>query len=327
VAGTESDSPVDRLVAVLQEIARDTDVKKAPASSIHSKLYFLCRIRHYSDAKHVLAYYAKDLVPRIGAEWKGGPWYEWLQTAARQPWAPPEYLKPEDVPDQTLRRAKSAPKQASVAARPATQLPPTINLKGSSTKTAERDDSEGESEDDFVTPVRGRRSGKNAGLRLVSSSQKRPHPDLGDQPGGGSRRGRKSAKLSHQVSDEDDEMDDAEDSSDEDLAEEPAVGSRLPLPEGAVRVVVHAERIPTTSPSGPDGTWTCDQEGCAYVVRSANEQAAQEQIQAHFRDHTAQAEKINLAVKESRGHMPIKYAYFPPILLLVRMHPGSAHHA
>jgi hypothetical protein len=56
------------------------------------------------------------------------------------------------------------------------------------------------------------------------------------------------------------------------------------------------------------------------VVRSADEQSAQELVQEHFRDHTAQAEKINLAVEESRGQMPIKYAYFPPILLLVHMH-------
>ncbi|KAG7289621.1 hypothetical protein NEMBOFW57_005992 [Staphylotrichum longicolle] len=305
----ESESPVDRLLAVLQEIARDTDLNKAAPSKIHNKVFFMCKIRHYSESKHILAYYAKDLLPRLGVEWKGTLGYNWLKNAAQQPWKPTELTNPENIPAQTLRRAKSVPKQDS-SANPATTLPPTINLKAIA-KKAVHEESEGDSEDYSSTaaPVRGRMSGKNAGLRLVSStSQKRPRADLDDQANGG-RRGRKSAKLSHQSSDEDEEMEDAEDTSDDDVAagEEMGVGSRLPLPDGAIRVVVHAERIPTTSPKGPDGTWTCEQEGCAYVVRSADEQDAQELIQAHFRDHEAQADKINLAVKESRGHMPINH--------------------
>jgi hypothetical protein len=61
------------------------------------------------------------------------------------------------------------------------------------------------------------------------------------------------------------------------------------------------------------------------VVRGADAQDAQALIQAHFRAHEAQADKIDLAVRESRagGHTPIKYAYahFPPVLLLVCLHP------
>ncbi len=319
-ADAGSESPVDRLLAVLQEIAAETNnLQKSQPSTIHSKVYFKCKITQYGNTKFVLSYYAKDLLPHLGAQWKGVPFYNWLRDVAAQPWTPSETLKAEDVPSQTIRRTKTVPKQASVA-KPATQLPPTISLKGRP-KSAIPDESEDESEEHDAPPMRSRRSGKNAGLRLISTSQKRPHPD--PNQGNGSHRGRKSAKFSHPASEDDDQPDDTEDTNDEDLSGEPAVGSRLPLPEGAVRVVIHAERIPTSSPSGPDGTWTCDQEGCTYVVRSAGEHEAQELIQAHFRDHTAQAEKINLAVKESRGHMPIKYAYFPPILLLVYMHPGS----
>ncbi len=321
VANAGSESPVDRLLAALQEIAAETDLQKSP-STIYSKVYFKIKITHYGDAKLVISYYAKDLLARLGAEWKDVPFYNWLRDAAARPWTPSETLKAEDVPSQTIRRMKSVPKQASLA-KPATQLPPNISLKGRP-RTVISVDSDGDSDEHDAPPMRGRRSGKNAGLRLISTSQKRPHPEP-DQANGG-HRGRKSAKFSHPASEDDDQPDDTEDTNDEDLGGEPAVGSRLPLPEGAVRVVLHAERIPTSSPSGPDGTWTCDQEGCAYVVRSAREQEAQELIQAHFRDHTAQAEKINLAVKESRGHMPIKYAYFPPILLLVYMHPALPAH-
>ncbi|KAK4151804.1 hypothetical protein C8A00DRAFT_45036 [Chaetomidium leptoderma] len=334
----DPESPVDRLLVFLQEIvAEKPTITKAAPSTIHAKVYFKCKIRqvsarHYSSgAKDILAYYAKELLPRLDLIWKGTPLYEWLEDAAKTPWKPtePEPLKPEDIPAQTLRRTKLGPKPGA-STKPATQLPPTINLKAKM-KRAVQNESDSDSEEDvagpYVTPqMRSRRAGKGAGLRLISTSKKRPYSDLDDQANG-SRRGRKSAKVSHQISDEDEHAVEPEDTSDDEVAAGPetAVGSRLPLPEGAVRVVVHAERIPTTSPKGPDGTWTCDQEGCAHVVRSADEQDAQELIQEHFRDHEAQAEKINLAVKESRGHMPIKYAYFPPILLLVHMppHPGG----
>ncbi|KAH6840812.1 hypothetical protein B0I37DRAFT_438240 [Chaetomium sp. MPI-CAGE-AT-0009] len=315
----DSETPVDRLLGALSEVATEVNISKAPPSKIHSAVFFKCKIRHYSGAKDILAYYAKELLPRLGAEWKGAPWYHWLVDAAKRPWEPTEVTDPDKIPAQTLRRVKMGPKPG-LSTKSATQLPPDINLKIKA-MSAVQDESESEEEiaELYTAPQRNRRSGKGATLRLVTSAKKRPRPELDDQASG-SRRGRKSAKTSHHISD--DESEDGGNATDEDVTsgEESIVGSRLPLPEGAVRVTVHAERLPTTSPSGPDGTWTCDEEGCTYVVRSADEQDAQELIQAHFRDHEAQAEKINLAVAESRGHMPIKYVYFPPVLLLVHMH-------
>ncbi len=324
----EPESPVDRLLGVLQEIAEAHDVKKAAPSSIHSKVFFQCKIRQYGDAKAILAYYAKDLLPLLGPEWKGSPWHTWLVGAAKEPWTPTETLNADDIPAQTLRRTKMTKPTPSTA--PAAQVPPTISLKSKLKKPAQ-DESEDDSDEDIgalgvAPPMRGRKSGKNAGLRPIST-KKRPLADFDDQTATG-RRGRKSAKLIPLiplVSDEDEEMDDLDEASDDEAAaggETPALDPSFPVPEGAVRVVVVAERLPTTSPKGPDDTWTCDQEGCTYVVRSAREKEAQELIDAHFRDHEAQADKINLALKESRGHMPIKYAYFPPILLIIHFQPA-----
>ncbi|KAH6641613.1 hypothetical protein F5144DRAFT_643045 [Chaetomium tenue] len=325
IPDADSETPVDRLLGALSEVAAEANISNAAPSRVNSAVFFKCKIRHYSGAKDILAYYAKELLERLGDEWKGSPWYRWLEEASKRPWEPSsEQTEPDKIPAQTFRRVKMGPKQQGSSTKPATQLPPDpdISLKIRAKSAAQE---ESESEDEFADlralPQRNRRSGKGATLRLATSSKKRPHSELDDQASG-NRRGRKSAKISHHVSD-DDEPDDADNTSDEDVAssQETIVGSRLPLPEGAVRVVVHAEHLPTTSPSGPDGTWTCSEEGCTYVVRSADEQDAQELIQDHFRDHEVQAEKINLAVKESRGHMPIKYAYFPPILLIVYMHP------
>jgi hypothetical protein len=321
IPDADSDTPIENLLGALGEIASETNISKTPPSKINSAVFFKCRIRHYSVAKDIIAYYAGELLPRLGAEWKDTPWYHWLEDAAKRPWVPSsEQTELDKIPAMTMRRVKMGPRSGS-STKPATQLPPAINLK---IKAKSAVPEESESEDEFADlralAQRSRRSGKGATLRLATSAKKRPHSELDDQTSG-SRRGRKSAKINHHLS-EDDELEDADDTSDEDVAsgEEAILGSHLPLPEGAVRVVVHAEPLPATSPSGPDGTWTCGEEGCTYVVRSADEQDAQDLIQAHFRDHEAQAEKINLAVTESRGHMPIKYAYFPPILLIVHMH-------
>ncbi|KAL2016698.1 hypothetical protein VTK56DRAFT_3161 [Thermocarpiscus australiensis] len=309
VADVTSESPVDRLLGVLQEIAGEVDIKKTPQSKLHSILYFKCRIKQYGAAREIVAYYAKGLLPRLGPEWKGTPWYEWLKETAKQPFKPPEHTTVEDIPSQTVRRAKMAKAAPSTAA--ATQLPPPINLKAGS-KQAATSQSEDDSDEDVLirhTPPRtgGRKSGKAASLRLASSSKKRPPSDpeeLESEYG----RGRKSAKTVRQTSDDDENLDGARGASDDEVDdddEDTAAGSRLPVPEGAVRVVVRAERIPSMTPTGPNGTWICDQEGCGYVVRSAEDEDSQELIAEHFRDHEAQAEKITLAVKESRGHMPI----------------------
>jgi hypothetical protein len=85
------------------------------------------------------------------------------------------------------------------------------------------------------------------------------------------------------------------------------------IPKETVRVVVRAEKVPTMLPSGPNGTWRCEEEGCGYIVRSAQEQEGKDLIAKHFQDHEKRVEKLNLALSEgTRGHMPIKYAYFPP---------------
>ncbi|KAL2268698.1 hypothetical protein VTJ83DRAFT_3544 [Remersonia thermophila] len=298
---------VDRLVEVLQEIAQCSNVKKSPATAVLSKIYFRCRMRqppkesgYRSSVTDVCSYYAKPLAERLPPEWKGTPFLEWLKEAAAKPWTPILAIPPEEFPSQTVRRAKTERKTTTSTATPASELPPTINLKAQAKEAAAKD-SDGDSGEEtwaYNAPTRGRRAGKIPTLRLASS-KKRPRADSDYY---GDVRDAKTAKLSHGS---DDDLDDTEDTSDEEVVH--AVESRLPLPEGAVRLVVHAERIPSMAPTGPDDTWTCDQEGCGYVVRSALEQDAQEKIRAHFQDHEAQAEKIDLALKESRGHMPINH--------------------
>ncbi len=68
----------------------------------------------------------------------------------------------------------------------------------------------------------------------------------------------------------DEEIEDTSDASSSDISDNmfgESIGKNFP-----VRLVVRAEKIPSTKPLGPNGTWTCDQEGCNFFVRSADEE-------------------------------------------------------
>jgi hypothetical protein len=58
------------------------------------------------------------------------------------------------------------------------------------------------------------------------------------------------------------------------------------------------------------------------VVRGGDIQNCRDRIRRHFNEHEQQMDRVNLARTEAtRGHLPVKYAYFPPFLILVELHP------
>ena len=308
---SDADSSVDRLLSVFRELAVELDVSKASPSTVYSKLFFKCKMKEYGFAKDIVLYYSKELSSRLGPEWKGTRFLKWLQEESKKPWVPMTGIREEDIPPQTYRRATKVATKVLPIHQPLVPLPRPINLHTKPDSPLQQSD-----EDSSLAcqrPRRGRKSGKAAALRpLPSTSRKRPASEM---------------------------LEDASSSSDDDVVDEVAAalnlpedvaasGSRLPLPDGVVRVVIHAEPLMDTTPRGPNGTWTCEHEGCGYVVRAAEEQEAQDLIREHFRDHEAAAERAQLAVQESRSHgnIPIKYvyAYIPPVLLLVALPASSS---
>lgn len=333
-APTASTSPIDLLAEIFREISKDVfrpnvvvkpgfDVQKV---TINHQLWKRCSLSMYRAVPEVLAYYSKDLLPHLGSEWKDTTFYRWLQKTSQEPLRF-QFLTPDKLPPKIARRGGRkgpASQGTSVSKTPSTSRPASDDPRGRSRGSASQQRLGDDSEEEALPLGRGRKSGKNAGLR-PRSSKKRPasEMDFDDKPVAGWR-GRKSAKTSHVASEEDDDMTDAGDDESASHTEEEEGDHMLfpiPPPEGTIKIVVHAERIPPTSPTGPNGTWACEEEGCTYVVRAAEDQEGQEAIQAHFRSHEAQAERLNLAKQESRGHLPIKYAYFPPVLLLVKFLP------
>lgn len=303
------EDPVHVLLGLLEEILEETgDVTKVKEATVHSRMYFKCSIKDYPAPKEITHYYATRLVASMSPKWYNSPFFQWLKIQRSLPWTP-NLLTPNEVVSQCVRR------------KPNTGTGPSKNTTRRTSPTGPR----GAGKHFIRTP---RPSGKNAVLRPGTSS-KRPTftDDDDDEAMDEDRRPHKFAKTSY-VSDNDEgdetgEDDDEEvnDSGDTATPAVPHSTTSTPaplLPKDTVKIVVRAEKIPSISPTGPNGTWKCEEEGCNYIVRSADELDGKELISMHFQEHTARAEKINLALTEgTRGHLPIKYAYFPPSFLVL----------
>ncbi|KAB5575820.1 hypothetical protein GE09DRAFT_605637 [Coniochaeta sp. 2T2.1] len=317
---------VEALLTVMEDISKQFDkpLGEVKHKAVGNKLYMRYKISQYATAEEILEYYSKDLVENLDPKWHGSPFWDWLLEVSKNPPAALQSTTLDKMPHHLTRRGHRAP---IAAAAPATRPPPNLEIKSKRQPSQEADlDS-----DDDESSGRPRYAGKG-GLRLQSASKKRTSADMmdSDTPVSG-RRARKAAKTSHYINPEDHEdiFDDDDESATSDAASPQAEedvdeqddpdGLSMPAPRDAVRVVVHAEKLPSMSPTGPNGTWVCDQEDCGYVVRAAEEAAGRKKIQQHFQEHEAATQKTALAMAEAerRGRMPIKYAYFPPVLLIV----------
>lgn len=249
----------------------------------------------YAAPKEVTHFYAAKLASSLDPKWYDTKFFLSLKDVIKEPWQP-GVLTAERVPLQLVRRKKKGPRKSQVYA------------------------------DSSPRP------GQGAGKTLPSTprpspalrpgpSAKRPMSYDGDDDDG---RPHKYTRSNDSDSDEQDDSDEQEsDNSSNDVAIIPAVGTPLPaVPKESVKIVIRTNKIPEMSPSGPNGAWKCEEEGCNYIVRSAEEPEGKQLIDSHFEDHAARVGKINLALAEgTRGHQPVKYAYFPPsFLVIVQIH-------
>ncbi|KAI4163467.1 MAG: hypothetical protein LQ342_002974 [Letrouitia transgressa] len=85
-----------------------------------------------------------------------------------------------------------------------------------------------------------------------------------------------------------------------------------------IKVIPH--EIPTDQPQGPGDLWTCPFENCEQRVHQGSEPKGQAKIKEHFQLHAQQAqEKIDLALKESRPYLPVRWVTFRPTKRLAEM--------
>ncbi|KAI0122843.1 hypothetical protein BJ170DRAFT_114412 [Xylariales sp. AK1849] len=270
-----------------------------------TKLYMAMSITNYSAKSEILQYHAGGLARHLGPEWHDSALYKWAKQNAN--------VKPtfEHISEDHIFKVQRRQKNPNAAPRD-DRTGTTVGQTPVETSGKQ--------------PPRGRPSGKAAGLRPSLGSKKRPRDQDGDDEmdvDDDDYPRRKTAKTSEYFTDgEIDGQVNATNSSDEDEDEDGQGRTQDPL----TRVVIRAEPVPSTQPKGPNHTWTCEEPDCGYIVRSADDDEGQDLIGKHYEEHEKEASdeakerelsKINLAMQESRGHLPIKYAYFPPLLIEV----------
>ncbi|RYP91446.1 hypothetical protein DL770_002385 [Monosporascus sp. CRB-9-2] len=266
----------------------------------HYKIYLACKIKHRQGGAEVCEYWARDLVRLLGPEWRQSEFYKWVKANAN---AKPKFEYSTETECVDLRR------------RNARQPKVTTEEKGQPSHTGKQPAPVPAPEPAGKQPPkkRGRPSGKAAGLRPSLGSKKRPRAeadldgDDDDEMDLGGYDPKKTTKKSKYFSDDDA---DAASSTAED--DEEAKPGSVPL----TRLVIRAEKLPSTTPKGPNQTWTCGEPDCGYVVRGADEEEGQNLISAHYEEHEREArdeaeeaalKRVNLAVQESGGHLPINH--------------------
>ncbi|KAF4958241.1 hypothetical protein FGADI_2613 [Fusarium gaditjirri] len=252
--------------------------------------------------QEVLHYNVHALLQVLDKDKYDGEFYSWLQELAETPFNPVA-IKSSDFPFYVTRRNKNPSKPT-----PSSQAGPASRNLDEGFSTPPHSSPAGKS---FMRP--GRPSGIKSSLRLATTSKKRPHSEVdSDSEDEGSE-----PKRSHYFTGEEETMGNTSHmslSEDEDAQE---------TSEGPVKIFLRADNIPTTVPRGPGETWVCEEEDCGYVVRGGDIQNCRDRIRRHFNEHEQQMDRVNLARTEAtRGHLPVKYAYFPPFLILVELHPS-----
>ncbi|KAI1437522.1 hypothetical protein GGR50DRAFT_77837 [Xylaria sp. CBS 124048] len=271
------------------------------------KVFLECDIKNYRCLEEIFHYHARDLVRLLGPEWHDTEIYRWARENASKP--PKLTEMSEEEIEQLSRRVKPSVKPPPQASR-------TVKLED------ETPQSEPGAYAGKHVPRRGRSGGKAAGLRPSTGSNKRLRHEIGDtedemdidEAGMSRKRPRKSRYITDDEEDEGSDnaaFDDDDDNSSNGSRFYSEISSSL-----TTQLVIRAEKLPSARAQGPNQTWTCGEAGCGYVIRAAHEERGQKLISVHYEEHEKEAQdvaqevaldRVNLAVQEAKGHLPINH--------------------
>ncbi|KAK5631021.1 hypothetical protein RRF57_006736 [Xylaria bambusicola] len=271
------------------------------AKSWQNKVYLECNIKSYNAVEEIFQYHARDLVRLLGPEWEDTQIYQWAKENSST--SPTLTLISEAEINQIVRRVKKSVRTAHAQNVASENEQPVVNEYAGK-----------------QTP-RNRQSGKAAGLRPSTGGKKRLRQETNfdddmdlDEDGILN----KKYKKSHYFTEEDDEVEDDNDSIEDD-DEDSSGESKSRVGKDTVamsQLVVRAEKLPSAQPQRLNKTWICEEPDCGYIVRAAHEEDSQKLINAHYEGHEKEAQdeahemaldRVNLAVQEARGHMPINH--------------------
>jgi len=314
--GSTDETPFQSVLNAVELAYEETIHSRAgfSVSAVMNKLWTKYKFPNYkSDQRasyrvpieEVLHYNSGPLLKELDDDkYRGHDFYIWLEEISKKPFRPIA-IKLSDFPYRVVRRKQSSNAVSSKLPMPAPatsineELPSPV-LSTPAGKSIRRP---------------GRPSGVKSSLRLVAASKKRAHSDVDSD----SQDEEAEPKRSHYFSDEDGDA--IENDGPVGLSEDEPARSTSEEP---IKIFLRADNIPTTVPRGPDETWVCEEDDCGYVVRGGEIRDCHERIRRHFNEHERQMNRVSLAMTEgSRGHLPVKYVYFRPFLILVGLNNPS----
>ncbi|KAI1131165.1 hypothetical protein F5Y10DRAFT_233976 [Nemania abortiva] len=293
----------EQILQLISEGKQKKQLNQITAKSWRTKVYMECNIKRYDSVEEIFHYHAQDLVQRLSPEWHDTTIYQWAKEKASKP--PTLTLISEAEVNQIVRRVKKSAR--GIHTEKVVNKKPRPEVREYAGKQ---------------TP-RSRPSGKAAGLRLSTGSKKRLRHEMDfedsmDIDDDGSLK--KKSKKSHYFTEDDEEDEDQDD--DGSIIEDDAgsSGESKSYAENSdsllTQLVIRAEKLPSTEPKGPNQTWVCEEPDCGYIVRAAHEEQGRKLISTHYEEHEKEAQdvaqetalnRVNLAVQEARGHMPINH--------------------
>jgi hypothetical protein len=299
-AQIEGDEHSALLYNILVELY-DGELKKATVAGAGTKVYMACRFRVYQGPRDMIRYYAKDLCrrmdndPNLAGAWKATKMYAELREHIQQPIGILGHIVQDLFAHCLVRRKKSNPSQTQQQQEPADKT----SRPNPQTDFMDVDEPPDVPQLEMGT---GRRSGKVAGLRLVSArSSKRPGSDLDLEDEGPSQfggKGLKRARYMENGNESENGNDEEADNVSDDMPSDGESNQEL------VELVVHGEALPSKKPD-VNGIWTCQEDDCSCVVYNADEPEGQAAVEGHIYSHQDQMDLINLARVEGReAHRP-----------------------
>ncbi|KAI6782447.1 uncharacterized protein J7T54_001304 [Emericellopsis cladophorae] len=296
-ADDEHVEPFESLRLALEGVYTKTaNTAKLTEQSIANKIYFDYRWPTYKNGQtgchkipvlEVFHYNAAQLLKVLDkARWGGTQFWSWLEAKAEEPFKPVS-MTPDKFPYTLVLRKK----MENIVRK---DKPPPAKRPATHDYGYDEDEDEDESDvrhEGFETPGRGigktpARLGKSA-LRPAAPLRKRALESDSEEES-------PIAKRSHFFGgDTKDDQQPAHEDEEEDG-------------EPQIKLVVRADRIPSTTPRGPDGTWICDEENCNYIIRGGDTEDCKERIQQHLATHEQEVERVHLAMVEgTKNHSSI----------------------
>ncbi|KAM3504090.1 hypothetical protein MY11210_008477 [Beauveria gryllotalpidicola] len=312
---TDADSPFQTVLAALESsfdsiVSSKNGVKGVKVSGLLNKLYFQYRFPTYKDSsigshkrpvEEVLHYNAAALLDVIDHEkYKDGEVYDWLVDLSKKEFAPIA-LRSEIIPYRVMLREQ----RPFHGRRPETKLVPAHDVARPPSPATPR-----------IGKRPGRPVGSKSSLRPIKSTKKRSRTFIEEDETDNETVAKKLNFLSDQEGDEtmadasnltsqEEEPDSAlqaKDSSDSSSERETTDDQDKPA-----QLTILAEKLPDPMPTGYQGTWVCDQQDCGFIARGGGEDELDDRIAAHLQEHEQLIDRMQLAVSESRGLLPINH--------------------